>query len=324
MRRWIVLWGYVTEIFLAGCLAALAQSPAPPPDRPAAPDSAPGAPASQTPAVTGGRLHGVVKSGNIPLPGVTITAQNTLTGKRYQTTTDITGAWQMNLPQNGRYVVKTQFAAFAPGAEEALLNAANSGSLGHDQTVNFELLLASRAAQQALRDDQGAQASLGEQAIRQLAANGAQNLSLMSALGADTETLAGAPGMAGAALPSIAGNSDFGGDSVAISGQAGAVSPLAGLDMDRIRDAIETLREQGALPGGQTGQGGGNFGGLDGGGGLFGGGGGFGGGFGGRGGFGGGRGNFRGFNPGQPHGAIFWMGSNAALNAEPFSLRGQS
>ena len=26
---------------------------------------------------------------------------------------------------------------------------------------------------------------------------------------------------------------------------------------------------------------------------------------------------------GQPHGAIFWMGSNSALNAEPFSLRGQ-
>ncbi len=38
---------------------------------------------------------------------------------------------------------------------------------------------------------------------------------------------------------------------------------------------------------------------------------------------GGGRGNFRGFNPGQPHGAIFWMGSNSALNAEPFSLHGQ-
>ncbi len=36
-----------------------------------------------------------------------------------------------------------------------------------------------------------------------------------------------------------------------------------------------------------------------------------------------GRGNFRGFNPGQPHGAIFWIGSNSALNAEPFALRGQ-
>ena len=104
---------------------------------------------------------------------------------------------------------------------------------------------------------------------------------------------------------------------MAISGQTGAVSPLAGLDMDRVRDAVETLRAQGVLPGGQMGKAaetsadslaaavGGGFGGP--------------GGFG-----GGGRGNFRGFNPGQPHGAIFWMGSNSALDAEPFSLRGQA
>jgi hypothetical protein len=39
---------------------------------------------------------------------------------------------------------------------------------------------------------------------------------------------------------------------------------------------------------------------------------------------GGGRGNFRGFKPGQPHGAIFWTGSNSAIDAQPFSLRGQS
>ena len=59
-------------------------------------------------AANGGRLHGVVKSGNIPLPGVTVTAQNTLTGKKYSTTTDITGAWSMTLPQNGRYVIRTR------------------------------------------------------------------------------------------------------------------------------------------------------------------------------------------------------------------------
>jgi hypothetical protein len=78
---------------------------------------------------------------------------------------------------------------------------------------------------------------------------------------------------------------------------------------------METIRAQGGLTGGE----GGLFGGGLGGGGF--GGGGFGSGFGGGGGgFGGGRGNFRGFNPGQPHGAIYWMGSNSALNAEPFAL----
>jgi hypothetical protein len=303
MRQGAMRWAVAVGILVAGSLAALAQAPAP----------ASAAPALSAPAVTGGRLHGQVKSGATPLPGVTVTAQNTLTGKRYQTTTDITGAWAMTIPQNGRYVIRTQFAAFSPGDKEALLNAAS-----HDQTVNFDLTLASRAA----AEEQSSQLEQAAQAIRQLAGNGAQNLSLLSALGRDTDMQAGSTGVVGAALPSIAGNSDFGGESVAISGQAGAVSPLAGMDMDRLRDAVETLRAQGALPGGQNG---GNFGGGDG---LFGGGFGSGGGFGGGGrggGFGGGgRGNFRGFNPGQPHGAIYWMGSNSALNAEPFSLRGQS
>ena len=91
--------------------------------------------------VAGGRLHGVVKSGTIPLPGVTVTAQNTLTGKRYSTTTDITGAWQMNIPQNGRYVIRTQFAAFAQGSQEAI-----STRPATIRLVNFELILASRQA----------------------------------------------------------------------------------------------------------------------------------------------------------------------------------
>jgi uncharacterized membrane protein YgcG len=307
MRREARGWKIVAGIFVAGGLAALGQSPATPTAPPAPPISAPGS-QPQTLAITGGTLRGTVKSGNIPLPGVTVTAQNTLTGKRYSTTTNINGAWTLTIAQNGRYVIRTQFAAFAPGAQEAVLNA-NS----HDQTVNLELTLASRVVEQ--QENEPANQSLSQSAVRQMAPSGALNLSLMSALGGDAETQAGPTGLSGAALPSIAGNSDFGDDSVAISGQSGTVSPLVGLDSDRVRDAIETLRAQGALPSGQNGQGGGNFGGLGGSGG---------GGFGGQGGFGGGgRGNFRGFNPGQPHGAIFWIGSNSALNAEPFSLRGQ-
>jgi trimeric autotransporter adhesin len=281
---------------------------------PATPDAA--SAGGQASATTwSGRLHGTVKSGNIPLPGVTVTAQNTLTGKRYSTTTDISGAWTLIIPQNGRYVIRTQFAAFAQGAQEALLNATS-----RDQTIDFELMLASRAA--AREQDQDAQATQVTQAIRQMVGNGAQSLSLMSSLNGDTETQAGTGAPSGAALPSVASNSDFSEESVAISGQAGAVSPLAGVDVDRIRDALETYRLQN--PGqGEPGQGGVmtlNGGGGPGGGIFMGGGaGGPGGGFGGRGGM---RG-FRNFDPSQPHGAIFWTGSNSALNAEPFSLRGQ-
>jgi hypothetical protein len=292
-------------------LAAWAQSPvqsqAPPPVTVPPADAASQAGQAQAPAptVAGGKLHGVVKTGNTPLPGVTVTAANTLTGKKYATVTDITGAWALTIPQNGRYVIRTQFAAFAVGSQEAVLNATS-----HDQAVNFDLMLASRAAQQAQQADQ--QVAQVGQAIRQLAGAGAQSLSLMSSLASDTDTGSGTAGASGAALPSIASNSDFGGESVAISGQSGTVSPLAGLDMDRIRDAINTAMVQSGGnfqmgPGGAGGPGG--FGGFGGPGGL--------------GGFGGGRGNFRGFKPGQPHGAIFWTGSNSALNAEPFGLRGQ-
>jgi hypothetical protein len=286
MRRMIL-----AGVFAVCGMGALAQTPSLPPAQPVAE------------AQTAGRLHGVVKSGAIPLPGVTVSAQNTLTGKRFSTTTEISGAWTLTIPQNGRYVLRTQFAGFAPGVQEALLNAAS-----RDQAVNFDLMLASRAVAQ--QESEAATQQASATAIRQLMANGAQNLSLASTLSSETENQTGTPGAAGAALPSIASNSDFSGDSVAISGQSGAVSPLAGLDMDRVRDAVETLRAQGVIPDGVLS--GGNFGG-------------FGGGFGGPGGLGGGgRGNFRGFNPGQPHGAVFWFGSNSALNAESFALRGQS
>ena len=58
------------------------------PTPPAAP-SQPGTAAQPgTAPQTGGAIHGSVKSGPIPLPGVSITATNTLTGNKYSTATD--------------------------------------------------------------------------------------------------------------------------------------------------------------------------------------------------------------------------------------------
>src|ERR1017187_7277063 len=187
MRRVTKQWAVAMGILVAGGFAASAQlpassassdpaaqaaqaaaspsvqTPASSSPQPTAPPQAPaGAPAAVSGvsqagqastglAATGGRLHGVVKSGSTPLPGGTVTAQNTLTGKRVSTTTDIAGAWSLTLPQNGRYVIRTQFAAFAAGSQEAVLNAAS-----HDQTVNFALVLASRAAAQERQDTESA------------------------------------------------------------------------------------------------------------------------------------------------------------------------
>ncbi len=89
-----------------------------------------------------------MKAGSVPLPGVGVTATNTLTGKKYATTTDVTGAFAMAIPRNGRYVVKAELAAFATETKEVLINAAGQNGGKPDQVVEFGLQLASRVAQQ--------------------------------------------------------------------------------------------------------------------------------------------------------------------------------
>ncbi len=260
--------------------------------------SAANPPSAPTPAadVKGGTIRGQVKSGSVPLPGVSVTATNTLTGKKYSTTTDINGNFEMTIPQNGRYVLKTDFAGFAGATKEALLNATN-----RDQKVEFAVVLASRAEAQDAKE--------AASTTQQSSGRGAQNLSLLGALAGAVQAGAGGE-ISGVQLPSAAGNADFSADSVAVSGQAGTTNPFAGIDMGQMREQMENQRQQQSLSQvpGQT-NGGGGFGG-----------GGFGGG---GGGFGGGRGfNFRNFKPNQPHGAIFWNGGDSALNAQPFSLTG--
>ena len=92
--------------------------------------------------VAGGLVHGTIKAGNIPLPGVSIVASNTLTGRRYATITDINGNYSMTIPVNGRYVLKTELAAFAPETKVALIKP--TGSSPVNQQADFALTLASR------------------------------------------------------------------------------------------------------------------------------------------------------------------------------------
>ncbi len=205
-----------------------------------------------------------MKNGNIPLPGVSVTASNSLTGKKYSTTTDITGSYTLVIPQNGRYVLRTDFAAFAPVTKDALLNATS-----HAPTVDFAIMLASRAAQQEQQTD------LAGAARQFLGSGGAQSLNL---LGAASDLIQAGNGNeeAGAALPSAASNSDFSsGESVAVSGQMGTTNPLAGIDFGRMRDSAELNESLNGGPGGpgtegmrvQIGPGGGGGGGFGGGGG---------------------------------------------------------
>jgi hypothetical protein len=290
----------VSQLAVPAFLGAQTQGPITPPASAAAvPDSTPAV--ASGPVSQGGVIHGTVMSGAVPLPGVAVTATNTLTGKKYSAATSITGAYSLAIPQSGRYVVRAELAAFAAGTQDALLNGA-----ANNKQVDFKLTLASRAAQQEQRE-QRAQA-------RQYSGRGTESLSLEGA-GADLIAAASAGSQAGSdtELPTVAGNSDFSGESVAVAGETGYTSPFAGFDRgDRLDAGGPDASSGGGGGGGRGGRGGG------GGGRGFGGGGG-----GGGGGFRGGRGNFRRFNPNRPHGMIYWDGGNSALNAEPFAIRGR-
>lgn len=262
----------------------------------------------------GGTVRGSVKAGAIPLPGVAVTATNTLTGKKYATATDVEGNFSMTIPNLGRYVVRAELAAFAPVTTEIRLTAEAAAG-----TASFSLELLSRAAAAEAATARSSNAGLA--GLATALGRGTQSLSISGVAEGLTDASTGS-GNAAAAMPSLGGG--LGGDSaatdsVAISGQQGQTNALAGFSEDQIREriteALAQARQQGGAAGDQANavismigsmMGGGGFGG------------------GGRGGPGGGSGGgaFRNFNPTQPHGVIFYQGGFGALNALPFSLSG--
>jgi trimeric autotransporter adhesin len=281
------------------------------PSSPATVEASPAKPAT-TAAAQGGSISGTVKSGAIPLPGVAVTATNTLTGKKYATTTDITGAFSMSVPKNGRYVIRAELAAFASVTQEVLINAESLNGGKPTQVADLGMQLASR---QAAEETQSA-------TVSGAIARGLQSLNVQRGA-LDTADASSGTGNAGAALPSAAAGDAAGSDSVTVSGAVGQTNGLAGVSEDdirqRIQDAMQQAQRQGGANGDVINAVAGMLGGI-----MAGGPGGFGGGPGGGGGRGGrgGGGGFRNFNPSQPHGTIYYQGAYNGLNAIPYSLTG--
>jgi len=180
-----------------------------------------GAPAPPVAEIQGGTIRGSAKSGAVPLPGVAITATNTLTGKKYTTSTDVSGAFVMAIPRNGRYVVRAELAAFAADTKEILLNASQRAG-----TAEFVLQLASRVAAQ----EQSASTSTSSQAL----ARGLQSLGVTGLGGGDTaDASASTAGNSGASLPTLSGiGGDNATESVAVQGQSGTTTGLANFNED--------------------------------------------------------------------------------------------
>src|SRR6185312_2483590 len=109
--------------------------------------AAPSTPAAVAPAIpvsTGtSTIQGVVKAGGVPLPGVAVTAISG-DGKKYATTTDINGAFRMDVPA-GTYQVKTQLMGFASLTKQVVATAADAVVA---QQLEFTTDLASRMPDQ--------------------------------------------------------------------------------------------------------------------------------------------------------------------------------
>jgi hypothetical protein len=273
--------------------------------------------ASGPAAAVGGVIRGTVKAGTVPLPGVSVTATNTLTGKKYATTTDVTGAFAMAIPRNGRYVVKAELAAFASETQEVLINAAGLNGGKAEQVAEFGMQLASRV--EAEQEQQTARQAGAVSGLASALGRGMQSLNVTGGE-ADLADASAGGGNAGVQMPTLSGlgGDNVATDSVAVSGQMGQTNGLAGFNEDEIRqrvqDAIAQAQRQGGAQGDIANAVVGMLGGMMGGGGF--------GGPGGPRGGGGRGGGFRGFNPTQPHGAVFYQGGNGALNATNFSLTG--
>ncbi|MDE1160465.1 MAG: TonB-dependent receptor [Acidobacteriaceae bacterium] len=323
----------VTLALITGAASLMAQAPA---EAPAATQQAPAmvtaqvAPSAQVaPAAQGGTIRGTVaaagagKAAATPLPGVAVTATNTLTGRKYTAATDIDGAYAIAIPKNGRYVIRAELMGFAAKTIEVVFSADAPPPATVDAT-NFSMELASRAAQEeataAARPSTTSATSL---------TSGLQGLSLSGNDSATSEASAAGSGNSGVTMPSLAGlegGAASSTESISISGQSAQMNGLANFSEDDIRDRVQQAMDRAKSEGRSMPEGvsvdaivgvlGPMMGGMGPGGGGGGGGrGGPGGGGGGRGGFG----SFRGFNPTQPHGSLYYNGEWSGLDSAPWS-----
>ena len=261
------------------------------------------------PPATSFQISGSVRNGKVLLPGVTVTAANTLTGKKYSVVTATNGTFQFSGLPRGRYVVRVEFMGFATATQEVVLNPESPSG-----KVETELILASRQEEQQ------------SDTATQTARRGFQSLAMNSTLSA----LAG-EGVAGGSngnggnlgdasgLPLNGAGADSPTESVSVSGAQGRIQDFGGGSEQDLEERVQEFRERMQREGGANLQGGGQGGGQ----------GGVGGPGGGPGGPGGGGpimiGNMgRKFNVNQPHGFLYFQNDNSALDARPYSLTGIS
>lgn len=288
ITRAILILHFVVVLLAGNLLAQETTPPAPPETLQSA--TAPAAPTYE--------VNGSARSGKTPLPGVTVTATNTLTGKKYAAATNSEGKFGLSGMTRGRYVVRVEFMGFATFTREVVLNPENPSA-----KVDAELILASRQQEQS-NNSNAAMAAAGR---------GFQSLAMDSALSALSGGNSGLGGAGGggqasgdlSSLPLNGAGAEGPTESVSISGAQGRTQDFGGGSEQDLQDRIQEFRDR------MQREGGGGFGG------------------GGGGGFGGPGGGViaigrmpKGFNVNQPHGVLYFSDDNAGLDARPYSLTG--
>jgi trimeric autotransporter adhesin len=241
------------------------------------------------PVVSERAIHGIVKSGNMPIPGAGVSASNAATKEQINTWTDVDGSFRLRIPADGHYTVRVQMAAFAGSTQDVVLDAAHP-----DVQVNVELILQSRA-REARTEQRQANAGTGPGA----GGRGFQNLSVFqTGTGQDASSGSMSDSASGMPVPGI--SPDTATESVAVSGNTS--NSFNTMSADEMQQRFNDARQQGGGFGGGGGGGAGGFGG---------------------GGFGGGGFGRRGFDINRPHGSVYYTVGDSALNAAPYSLTGQ-
>jgi hypothetical protein len=251
-------------------------------------------PSAQPAQSLAGTIHGIVKSGNMPIPGAAVSVSSDNPAEKVVTSTDVDGTYSTNVLSNGSYTVRVEMMAFVNGVQHAVIDAAH-----HDALINFELTLLSRSQQampQPRRTGGPASSQRGFQTLSAL-----QSMAGQDAMGNSMNEVV----PSGMPVPGIDPNSAT--ESIAVSGNTS--NPLNSMSGDELQQRISDARQEG-----------GGFGAL----------GGFGGPGGGPGGFGGGGpgramtiGGRRGFDINHPHGSLYYGVGDSALNAAPYALAGE-
>src|SRR5581483_11847788 len=193
--------------------------------------SAPPASATTPTVAESCEITGKVTAGNVPLPGVAISAANSLTGKRAVTSSELDGSYALTVGPKGRFVVRAEFAAFQTATSEVVVNAGNCHPV-----VNLPMTLLSRVqrtpTQQGIADgeeNEEAQAGSG-QGTSVAAQRGFQNLGLSmdSAAGAGSAASTGGETSA-AGMPPSSFVSEGATESVAIAGSNNAAQSNEGM-----------------------------------------------------------------------------------------------